>query len=789
MPTRSDLRVLEIADGSAGASLCGQLFAGLGAQVVKVESKAGDPLRGQVPLAADRNSIAFHIVNSGKASAAPSAGDAARFRQLIDWADIVLIDTERCTDPFWAKPAHIAADNPQKIVCAVSTFGQTGSRAAWHGNPLIAEAMGGLMACTGYPERPPVISGVPYANHVTAMFAFSGIMAALLERETSGKGQYLDLATVDCLTALLGNFIPSYFLSGKAPKRIGNRHTIAAPWNLYPCRDGQIVICTGTGGAGWWRIICDVMGRPELATDARYDTEAKRVQRVDEVDGIVSDWTRQKTMVDSVELMTVKGIPASEIASIEQILSDKHYTQTRAMAREVKVGATSIVIPGLPMKIGRWTSSTGAGPALDNNAAVSSQATRAATARASPDQTPLAGIRILEFASRTSVPMAGKIFADLGADVIKIEPPKGESLRMAGQPVGGSSYLFQINNLGKRSLVVEPKSPRGHELILEAVKSADVWMENLAPGALEQLGLGFEHLRKVNPRLIYCSVSGFGHRSDYGKKKALDTVVQAASGAMYLTGYPDHLPVKLGISAIDLACAVGAVGAVLAAIHERRNTGKAGHIDLAMADIGVWLTQLAWPPVQTRSGHPSRLGNRSATMCPHNIFATRDGFLAVAVETDAQWQKLVAAVGDNVLCDPRFATLAGRQDNVDAIEKILLAWVGERAALDAATILQAAGVPAAPVRSLPELVEDKNTRDRGLVLSVNHPLAGPLRVLGSPLHLSRTPAVVRKYAPLLGEHTREILSALGVSASEQLELQTAGVIKMADAEKPQKERN
>ena len=281
-------------------------------------------------------------------------------------------------------------------------------------------------------------------------------------------------------------------------------------------------------------------------------------------------------------------------------------------------------------------------------------------------------------------------------------------------------------------------------------------------------------------------MSGFGHRSDYGKKKALDTVVQAASGAMYLTGYPDHLPVKLGISAVDLACAVGVVGSVLAAIHERRITGKAGHIDLAMADVGVWLTQLAWPSVQTKSGHPTRLGNRSATMCPHNIFAALEGFLAVAVETDAQWEKLVTVLGDTALRDKSFTKLTGRQDNVEAIEKILQAWAAERTALDAATILQGAGVPAGPVRSLPELVEDKNTRDRGLVLSIVHPLAGPLRVLGSPLRLSRTPAVVKKYAPLLGEHTREIYE-LGVSATEQLELQTAGVIKMADAEKPQKQ--
>ena len=199
-----------------------------------------------------------------------------------------------------ATAAELSKQWPGKVICSISTFGSRGVRATWQGNGLIAEAMGGLMACTGYPERPPVQSGVPYAAHVAAMFAFSGIMAAVWERHRSGLGQHLDLSIVDCLIALLGNFIPGYFLSGRSPKRIGNRHTIAAPWNLYPTADGEVVICTGTGGSSWWKIITDVIGRTNLANDERFDVEAKRVQNVDQVDAIVSEWTRQRSMAESL---------------------------------------------------------------------------------------------------------------------------------------------------------------------------------------------------------------------------------------------------------------------------------------------------------------------------------------------------------------------------------------------------------------------------------------------------------------------------------------------------------
>jgi len=787
MAACSEFRVIEIAEGFGAASLCGELMAGLGAEVVKIERAAGDPLRQIDPRAPDGVGYGFHLTNAGKKSAVLAADAATAERQwnnLVQWADAIVLDPKMPL-PNVAIDSQLLSDRwPDKVICSISLFGEKGSRSSRVGNELIAEAMGGLMGCTGYSERPPVVSGVPYGEHVAALFGFGGIMAGLWERIRSGRGQYIDLSIVDCLIALLGNFMPGYLLSGRSPKRIGNRHTIAAPWNLYPTSDGQVVICTGTGGASWWKIICDLIGRPELGADDRYDKEVKRVQRVDEVDAIISEWTQLRTMAEVVEVMTQGGIPVSEIASVEAVLADPHYAKTRAMVNSARVetesGGKSLFIPGLPLKIGVWVPPAKAGPRLGEfRIENSNPPTSALLARREEIHAggALDGIRILEFGSRTSVPMAGRLLSDLGADVVKIEPGKGESLRNAGQQIGGSSYLFHINNGGKRSVVIEPNTPRGRKLILDLAAKADVWLENLAPGALQAMGLGFEHLREVNPRIIYCSVSGFGLRSDYGKKKALDTVVQAASGVMYLTGYPDHFPVKLGISAVDLAAAVGLVGGVLSALHERRASGEGRQVDLAMADVGVWMTQSVWPQIFDGTGHPTRLGNRSAVACPHNTFPTEDGLLALAVDSDEQWRRLVSLVNRSELSDPVLATANGRLAHFENVERIIADWLAHKKTAEAVAACEALGVPAAPVRTLADIVEDPDVSERGLILEVDHPTAGKMRLLGNPLRLSRTPARILRHAPLLGEHTREVLTGwLDLNAQELDELESANLI-------------
>ena len=354
--------------------------------------------------------------------------------------------------------------------------------------------------------------------------------------------------------------------------------------------------------------------------------------------------------------------------------------------------------------------------------------------------------------------MAGRPLADLGADVVKIEPKKGESLRGAGQQIGGSSYLFQINNGGKRSVVIEPGTESGRKLILDLAAKADVWMENLAPGTLQKMSLGYEDLRRVNPRIIYCSVSGFGLKSDHGNKKALDTVVQAASGIMSVTGYPDHLPVKLGISAVDLAVAVGLVGTVTSALYARERTQKGQHIDLAMADLGVWMTQSAWPSIVLDRKPPQRMGNRGAEFCPHNLFATDDGFWpwpSATMSNGRVWSKssaprsLPIGPSHRPSNDWRRSSLSSTQSANG---------FGRRKRQRSPSNSNRWELLLPRCGSLADIVADPELTERGLIVSLEHPIAGPIRLLGTPLNLSRTAAKLRRYAPVLGEHTREVLS-------------------------------
>ena len=384
-PACIGLRVLEVADGFNSGSLCGQLFAGLGAEVVKLERGMGDPLRTKEPLASDGVGYAFHMTNAGKQSALLGSG-SGEWDRLIDWADIVVLDRDTAIAGFDLDPKRLSQQHPAKIICVVGSFGMTGARAHWRGTELLIEAMGGLMACTGYPELPPVMSGVPYADHVAAMFAFGGIMAAIFERTRSGLGQLVEISAADCLVALLGNFIPGYFLSGRSPKRIGNRHTIAAPWNLYPAADGSVVICTGTGGTSWWRIITRIIGRSELAESPLFDSEAKRVERVEEVDGIISEWAKTRPMQDIVATMSGQGIPCSEIATIADVIADRQYAETRAMIVAVGHGADAVRIPGLPLKVGAWKPPAVAGPELGSFHHAGSRSAAPEPARGRPDR-------------------------------------------------------------------------------------------------------------------------------------------------------------------------------------------------------------------------------------------------------------------------------------------------------------------------------------------------------------------------------------------------------------------
>ena len=388
----------------------------------------------------------------------------------------------------------------------------------------------------------------------------------------------------------------------------------------------------------------------------------------------------------------------------------------------------------------------------------------------------LSHVRVLDLSRVLAGPWASQLLADLGAEVVKIERPgAGDETRGWGPPwlttpdgvETRESAYFACTNRGKKSVTVDLSRPDGQAIVRRLAARSDVLLENFKVGSLSRLGLGWEDLSPLNPRLVYCSITGFGQSGPYKDRPGYDFVVQAMGGLMSVTGQPDGEPMKAGVAMTDILTGMYVATAVLGALAHRERTGEGQRVDLALLDVQVaTLANLAENYLVT-GRPPDRHGNAHASIVPYQSFATQDGYLVVAVGNDRQFTRLCEVGGrPELAADPRFATNAARVENRAVLVPILQALLADRPTQDWVGVLEGAGVPCGPINDLAQVFEDPHVRSRGLRVEVPHPLAGSVPVVASPMRLSRTP-VRHGTPPLLGEHTREVLGdVLGMSEAE-----------------------
>lgn len=375
---------------------------------------------------------------------------------------------------------------------------------------------------------------------------------------------------------------------------------------------------------------------------------------------------------------------------------------------------------------------------------------------------PLAGVRVVELAAYTTGPLCARYLSNLGAEIVKVEPLKGESARRFAQRVGGISYLFHLHNVNKRSLPLDTTTEGGKAVLIDLLKTADVLIENFAYGSMDEWGLGYETLHEINPGLIYCSLSGFGQNGPDRHLRAFDTVIQGMAGVMAMTGTADGPPTKIGISSADnMGSAAGAM-AICAALNHKRRTGRGQHIDMSMHDIQGWLTAECWALLDTENG-PQRTGNRHFAVAPQNLFDAKDGFVAVAVETQKQLDALCTLIGHEPVA------LAESKAHEETLEGRLRDWIAARTADSAVEECVAHKVPASRVQGMDDVAENPFTWERQILIELNHPECGPVKVLGSPTKSDRSPGVVATTAPALGAHTRAVLGDLLGYSDEKIE--------------------
>ena len=393
--------------------------------------------------------------------------------------------------------------------------------------------------------------------------------------------------------------------------------------------------------------------------------------------------------------------------------------------------------------------------------------------------TPLDGLTILDFTRVLAGPYCTMQLADLGARVIKIEQPgRGDDTRAWGPPFvrGESAYFLSINR-NKESVALDLKHSRARGILDTLVSRADVIVENFRPGTMERLGLGYDTLAARHSRIVYCSISGFGQTGPRRAEAGYDAMMQAEAGLMSITGAADGPPFRLGVAIGDIATGMFAVQGILAALYARERSQRGQRVDIAMLDAVTALLTYQASIAFATGDTPRRMGNRHPSIAPYDTFTAADGEFVLSVGNDDQFRRLAGILRRPELgIDPQYATNADRVRHYDALRDTLSRLFSSWARADLLAALTAAGVPCSAVRSVTEALQDPQLSAREMIVPLEHVSAGGIRVLGSPLKLSETPASVRTPPPALGQHTDAVLREIGMSDSDIASLRAARAI-------------
>lgn len=404
--------------------------------------------------------------------------------------------------------------------------------------------------------------------------------------------------------------------------------------------------------------------------------------------------------------------------------------------------------------------------------------------------TALENVRVADFSHVFAGPYCTLALADFGAEVIKIEPPHGDAARGYTPPdVNGESPSFLCMNRNKKGIVLDLANERGRKIARDIVGKADVVVENFATGVMNRLGLDYASLAKDNPRLIYCSISAYGRSGAFAERAGYDPVIQAESGLMALNGDPDGPPYRSGVAFVDLCTGMFATQAILAALVARGVSGRGQFIDVPLFDSAIYLAGYHMMNYLASGSHPGRLGNASPVVAPMGLYDTRDGRMFITVAGDAVWRKLVNAMGaPEELLRPEYATNRTRVQEMASLNAVLQTMFVRAPLSHWVELFRKAGVPAGPVRTIPEAAGSPETRERGIIGKAPHSTAGEVSNVRAPMEMSGTPLVAPRGAPVLGEHTRSVLTdLLGYPPELLAELEAEGVLGAAGAPVLQKE--
>jgi len=792
--TLAHLRVLDVT--SASAAYAGKLLADLGADVIKVEPPGGDPARREAPLGPDGESLPFRYENTNKRSVVLDlAGEegAEAFRALARDADLVLdgLSGGGLAD-FGLDFASLAEQNPRLVVASISGFGRTGPLAGVRSNDLVASALGGAMTSIGDPADPPVRLAGHQADVITATNAAAAALVALHHAARSGRGQYVDvssLETISAITHIAG--VGKWLEDDVIPKRVGTGLVASVPSGAYRCKDGLVYLMVNRP-AHWLALatwIHEVTGNEEVLMDTFHGPSSARLPFRELLDLFISDLTATLTVDEAYHEGQRRHIAFTPIHTAAGLAKDPQLN-ARGFFVEIDGGeAGPLSVPGAPYRPAKqpWRQTRPA-PAVGEHDAEISPGTRPRpaplVARPCATRGPrtggaLEGLRVVEFGTGLAAPWIGRILAWAGAEVIKVEshghpdvprlfvPPRAPE--QGTQPE--CSPWFTDWSAGKRFVSLDLRNEDGAELARKIIDESDAVIANYSTGVLAKLGLGYETLAARNPELVMLESSGYGESGPLSKYVTWGPNIEALSGLCSFSGFPENECTISHFAYPDPLSALHGLVALMSALAARDRTGAGQVIHLSQLETTVASIGRVMVEFAATGEEPARLGNGEAGRAPYGCFPCEgdDRWVVLCVEDDDDWPRLRTLLDDPEWArDPRHAKASARVEDRASIEARIAEWTSTRNDYEIVERARALGLAAGVVQNTEDMLRrDPQLEARGFFETIPHWKRGEVTATGIPLGLTGTPGRTTHSGSSIGHDNDHVFGELlGLSRDE-----------------------
>jgi crotonobetainyl-CoA:carnitine CoA-transferase CaiB-like acyl-CoA transferase len=745
----SGVQVVEIGQGAA-MSYCGRLLRDSGASVLRVPYASEG-----VAAPTDAAGQAYdQYLYAGKSLETPQGVEA--LQQLCASSDIVLIGED-------ANP-RMSDLRGRRVTVQLTWFGDGGPYSHWKGSDLIVQALTAMPHLAGPVEGPPLYAGDRHSTMIGGVTAYIAALSGMLA--TPQRSRHFSVSILEANLVLSEMDIHFVERDGVALKRHGiNRFSPNGPVGIYKCREGWIGITAVTPDQ--WRSLCVALEMTKEAADPGLATREQRFERLDEVEQAITAALAGKSAAEWARILRDHRVPGVVVPDADEILSHPIFNERKSLARldwqgrTLKVARTAFGLARTPTLVDLGSKAG----LLENRSE-----TPTAPDRQGGDDAPLSGLTVADFTMGWAGPLASRLLADLGAEVLKIEagryPDWWRGVNWTPEFIAAKQYEdakgYCALNRGKRGVSLDLTSATGRELAKALIGRAEAVIENQAAGVMDKLGLGYDELKKAKPDIVMTSMSAFGTGNDWSVTRAYGSTLEQGSGLPHFMGLPDTPPTMAHLAYGDPVGGLYGCASLLTALVHKRRTGEGQYVNVSMVEV---MLQFATPSLlrhQTDPAAPLRVGNRNLRFAPHGIYpcSGQDRWVAISVDSAASFAQLCRLIGrPDLQEDPALQSVEGRWERHDAIDAAIRSWSTRQEPEAAALALQELGVAAAPVRHTEELIADPHLEERGFFIDLVRKYSGPQRQAGVAIIQDGVRLGARTPAPTLGEHSWPILEA------------------------------